>query len=106
MGDTMKFVLSWMGILGIPSVFVMCGWCVRRCVWFTIAMRTLQAAQKAQMRSQLIHQYYQYKAQPKVASDDIDDWINQYDAYHLLYGNNGVLDARKADLLTFPTYQR
>lgn len=110
MSENLKEFVAWLGILGIPTIFTMMSWCIKECKSFARKMDILQSAQKAQMRSQLLHQYYEYKdvvnGGGKIADCDVQEWINQYVAYHTLVGNNGVLDARKDDLLTFPTYQR
>lgn len=55
------------------------------------------------MRSQLLEQYYLIKNRGFVWSDELDDWVNQYNAYHALVGENGVLDARKKELETYPS---
>lgn len=100
--DVKEFV-SWLGMIGIPSIFTMTIWCIRRCFTYTSQLKILCAAQKAQMRSQLLNQYYYYKKQGSICSDDLDDWMNQYKAYHELVGDNGVLEKRKAELLALPT---
>ena len=58
------------------------------------------------MRSQLLEQYYLIKERGFVWSDELDDWMNQYTAYHALVGENGVLDARKDELKHFPSKVR
>ena len=65
----------------------------------------LQKAQKAQMRSQLLNQYDSYMAQGYIEPIYLDDWINQYNAYHSLVGANAVLDARKEDLIHLPNHK-
>lgn len=99
-----------LGIIGVPSVWSICVVLGKAIKKISKDVAILQSAQKAQMRSQLLHQYYFYENivanGEKIASDDIDDWINQYEAYHELVGKNGVLDTRKEALLKFPTYQR
>lgn len=102
----LKEIVSWLGILGIPSIFAMTGWCIRKCKQYSEQLKILMEAQKAQMRGQLLQQYYSHKARGFVYSDDLDEWVNQYNAYHKLVGPNGVLDARKDELLKFPTKER
>lgn len=58
------------------------------------------------MRSQLLEQYYLIKNRGWVWSDELDDWVNQYRAYHELVGENGVLDARKIELEHYPSKVR
>lgn len=69
-------------------------------------LEILHAAQKAQMRSQLLSQYYEIKNRGFVWADELDDWTNQYIAYHELVGENGVLDARKSELMQMPSKVR
>lgn len=65
----------------------------------------LQKAQKAQMRSQMLRQYDEYMAQGYIEQIYLDDWLNQYDAYHHLVGANAVLDARREDLIHLPNHK-
>lgn len=106
MSDEIKLIFTWLGILGIPSIFAMTTWCVKKCIGFTKKLEILHAAQKAQMRSQLLTQYYEIKHRGFVYVDELDDWVNQYIAYHELVGENGVLDARKAELISMPSKVR
>lgn len=59
-------------------------------------------AQKAQMRSQLLKDYYFYKERGYILPIELDDWENQYQAYHELVGPNGVLDDRRLVLMKLP----
>lgn len=97
----MKEFVTWLGILGIPSIFSMCVWCIRSCLHYTKQLKILIKAQQAQMRSQLIEQYHQYMDQGYITEEQMEDWENQYQAYHSL-GENGILDSRRKDLLRLP----
>ena len=59
-------------------------------------------AQQAQMRSQLLKDYYKYKERGFVYEAELQDWLNQYEAYHSL-GANGIMDKRKETLLNMET---
>lgn len=96
-------IITFFGLLGIPSIGTMIFWFVNICKKYTKDLQILQNAQKAQMRSQLLKQYYFYKEQGWIYSDDLDDWMNQYNAYHQLKGENGVLDSRKDELIKLPS---
>lgn len=106
MGSSMKEIASWLGMLGVPTIFVMTTWCVKSCVKFFKQLAILQMAQKAQMRSQMLDQYFKYKEQGFIYQDELDEWVNQYNAYHELKGPNAVLDARKQELLQMPVQVR
>lgn len=106
MENNIRTVLDWMAIIGIPTIFGLTSWCVKSCIKFTHKLEILHAAQKAQMRSQLLTQYYLIKERGFVWSDELDDWMNQYKAYHSLVGDNGVLDARKDELTKFDSKVR
>lgn len=106
MTEQIRTITSWLGALGIPTIFTMVVWCIKECRNFTKRIEILHAAQKAQMRSQLLEQYYLIKQRGWVWSDELDDFINQYNAYHELVGENGVLDNRKDELLKFPSKVR
>lgn len=106
MADSMRELSYWLGIIGIPSVFALTSWCVKACITFYKKLDILASAQKAQMRGQLLDQFYSYKERGFVYQDQLDEWINQYNAYHQLVGNNGVLDSKKDEILKFPSQQR
>ena len=103
--ENVREVASWFAVFGVPSLFTMI-------VGMIVAIRKsvrhidiLQKAQKAQMRSQLLKQYDDYMAQGYIEPIYLDDWINQYNAYHQLVGANAVLDARKDDLIHLPNHK-
>lgn len=104
--NEIKTLSTWLSILGIPTIFALTSWCVRTCLKFMKDLEILHAAQKAQMRSQLLAQYYEIKNRGFVWADELDDFVNQYVAYHELVGQNGVLDARKAELMQMPSKVR
>lgn len=99
MTEQIRTVVDFLGILGIPTIFAMVVWCTKECVKFANRIDILHAAQKAQMRSQLLEKYYVIKDRGFVWADELDDWVNQHDAYLALVGKNGVLDARKAEIM-------
>jgi hypothetical protein len=53
----------------------------------------------------MLKQYEEYMKQGYIEQIYLDDWLNQYDAYHHLVGNNAVLDARKEDLIHLPNHK-
>lgn len=97
--SSMRDIIAYLALLGVPSIFVMTGWCIKACKTFYKRLDILASAQKAQMRGQLLDQFYKYKERGFVYQDQLDEWVNQYDAYHVLVGNNGVLDTRKTEIL-------
>ena len=94
--------ITWMGILGIPSIFAMTAWCIKRCVQYTKQLKVLAKAQQAQMRSQLLQQYHLYMDDGYISEEHMEDWENQYQAYHSL-GENGILDSRRETLMKLPS---
>lgn len=99
MSEDLRTVVSWLALLGVPSIFTIVA---ALGALFSKSLKSiyiLQQAQKAQMRSQMLKQYDEYMAQGYIEPIYLDDWINQYDAYHQLVGANAVLDARKEDLI-------
>lgn len=98
----MHELLTWLGVLGIPSIFSIACFCVKACVSHSKKINILMKAQQAQMRTKLLELYHVYEAQGYVTDEQITDWLNQYESYHAL-GQNGVLDARKEYLLKLPS---
>lgn len=98
-------VVTLFSVLGIPSIFSLTLWSLNCCRKYSRHLKILMQAQKAQMRSQLLTQYHEYELMGWVSEDDLEDWENQYKAYHELVGENGVLDARRAKLLNMPNHK-
>ena len=94
--------VSWLGILGIPSIFTMTIWCIKSCIRYTRQLKVLAKAQQAQMRSQLLEQYHNYIKDGYISEEHMEDWENQYQAYHSL-GENGILDSRRETLVKLPS---
>ena len=103
--EGLKNVIYWLALLGVPGVFTMCLFLLKTIISAIQDVNILQKAQKAQMRSQMLRQYDEYMAQGYIEQIYLDDWLNQYDAYHHLVGPNAVLDARREDLIHLPNHK-
>ena len=102
MSSAVAEFVSWLGILGIPSIFTMTIWCIKSCIQYTKQLKVLAKAQQAQMRSQLLEQYHSYIKDGYISEEHMEDWENQYQAYHSL-GENGILDSRRETLMKLPS---
>ena len=91
-----------MAILGFPTVFVMLSALFKKMGKYSSQIKILMSAQQAQMRSQLLKDYYTYKNRGFIYEAELQDWISQYEAYHSL-GANGIMDKRKEALLNLDT---
>ena len=98
-------IASWLAVLGVPGIFTIVVFLFKSVIKAMKNIEILQKAQKAQMRSQLLKQHDEYMAQGYIEQLYLDDWINQYNAYHALVGPNAVLDARKDDLIHLPNHK-
>ena len=103
--EHLRNFIYWLALLGVPGIFTMVVFMFRTLMKAIRSVTILQRAQKAQMRSQLLEQYDVYMAQGYIEPIYMDDWINQYNAYHELVGPNAVLDARKEDLVHLPSHK-
>lgn len=103
--ETLKNVIYWMSLLGVPGVFAMCLFLMKTIIKAIKDIIILQKAQKAQMRSQLLRQYDEHMERGYIEQIYLDDWLNQYEAYHHLVGANAVLDARREDLIHLPNHK-
>ncbi len=95
-------ILNFIAVLGFPTVFAMVAALARRTKKYSEQIKTLMNAQQAQMRSQLLKDFYKYKERGFVYEAELQDWLNQYEAYHSL-GANGIMDKRKEILMGFDT---
>lgn len=105
MNAEVKELIAWLGVLGIPSIFAMTSWCIKCCIHYTKQLKVLAKAQQAQMRSQLLEQYHLYVDSGWISEEQMEDWENQYKAYHSL-GENGILDSRREQLLLLPSKKK
>ncbi|KSV60401.1 hypothetical protein [Acetivibrio ethanolgignens] len=105
MTGEVKEIIAWLGALGIPSIFAMTVWCIKCCLQYTRQLKVLAKAQQAQMRSQLLEQYHFYMDDGWISEEHMEDWENQYQAYHSL-GENGILDSRRDQLLLLPNKKK
>lgn len=88
-----------MSLLGIPTLFMMLCGLFKSITKQGEKIKILMDAQQAQMRRDLVKDYYQFKEAGSISQRDLDDWEAQYQAYHAL-GANGVLDSLRDDLFT------
>ena len=105
MSDSIKELIAWLSAFGVPSIFAMTAWCIQSCVQYTKQLQILAKAQQAQMRSQLLEQYHFYMDSGWISEEHMEDWENQYKAYHSL-GENGILDSRREQLLQLPNKKK
>lgn len=103
--ETLRMVASWLAVLGVPSIFTMIAGMIVAIRKLVRHIDILQKAQKAQMRSQMLNQYESYITDGYIENIYLDDWMNQYKAYHELMGDNDVLDARKDELIRLPNHK-
>jgi len=104
--NNFREIMSLLKDLGLPTIFAISTWCAYKCRVFTKSLKILHAAQKAQMRSQMLEQYYVIKERGWVWDTELTEWCNQYKAYHELVGENAILDSRKEELVHFPSKVR
>lgn len=102
MSESIKEIVSWLGIFGIPSIFVMSTCCIKACFNFRKQILILIESQQSQMRRDLLVDYKTYTDQGWVDEEDLKIWEDNYQKYHSL-GKNGIMDKRRETLLNLPT---
>ena len=95
-------ILNFFAILGVPTVFAIVVAILKKMGKFSGQIKILMNAQQAQMRSQLLKDYYKYKERGFIYEAEMADWESQYKSYHEL-GANGIMDKRRESLLTMET---
>jgi len=100
--EVIRKVIDLLAILGVPSIFAMVVALFKAFKKTINSIDILQKAQKAQMRSQMLKQFDTYMEQGYIEQIYLDDWLNQYKAYHQLVGDNEVLEIKKKTLLELP----
>ncbi len=105
MCEQIRTFVNWMALLGIPALFTIIVFLFKTLFRTINNIEILQKAQKAQMRSQLLNQFDIYIRQGYIEQIYLDDWMNQYKAYHTLVGDNEVLEVKKTALLELPNHK-
>lgn len=96
--EKLMIILNFMAVLGIPTIFGIVVAVYKKFKTYSGELKILMAAQQAQMRSQLLKDYYTYTKRGYVLESELEDWESQYQAYHSL-GANGILDSRRDVLM-------
>ena len=99
MSDEFVHIVTVLGLIGIPSIFSMTIWCIKKCVKFGSMLTILMGAVQAQMRNELLQEYHKFQNQGWISEEDLQEWHNRYLSYHNL-GQNGILDTRYEQLMT------
>lgn len=100
--EKIMLVLNALAVLGVPTIFAVLVTVWKKVAKYSAEIKVLMAAQQAQMRSQLLKDYYKYIDRGYVYESELDDWENQYQAYHSL-GANGIMDNRRDRLMKLET---
>ena len=95
-------ILNFIAVLGFPTVFAMIVTISKRINKYSKQIKILMLAQQAQMRSQLLKDFYTYKNREFIYESELEDWENLYQNYHSL-GANGIMDKRRETLMNLPT---
>ena len=98
---TLRKVFEIMAVLGIPTISTLVIGVIHTIKAQGKRISILMEAQQAQMRRDLMQDYRKHKQNGWITPDAMDEWEKQYQAYHQL-GLNGVLDARRQELLSLP----
>ena len=96
--EKILLVLNFLAVLGVPTIFAVVVALTKKVGKYSSQIKVLMNAQQAQMRSQLLKDYYTYTKRGYVLESELEDWESQYQAYHSL-GANGILDSRRDALM-------
>lgn len=97
-------VATFLGILGVPTIFAGTVWCIKACMQFTRALKFISSAIKSEIRYDLIKDFETYSKQEYCSIVEQTEWLNRYESYHNLYGENGVLTNKKEIIEKMPNH--
>lgn len=100
--EKLIYILNILAIIGFPSLFVLVSVTIKKMGKYSKQIKILMKAQQAQMRSQLLKDYYTYKRRGFVYESELEDWENLYNNYHSL-GANGIMNKRRETLMSLET---
>jgi len=101
MSANVKDIVSWLSVLGLPTIVTMTAWCVAKCRKFAQELKILMEAQQKQMARDLTNDYKIYMKQGYIEDDDLRLWEENYQKYHSL-GANGIMDKKRERLINLP----
>lgn len=103
---------QWISIIGVPSILSMVAWAIKQILNIRkenkkrtqdqdAKIDLLMAAHQIQLRDTLMNKYKKYMKYGGITAEDMELWEAMYQSYHSL-GKNGVMDARRDQLLQLP----
>lgn len=96
--EEIRNIVNLLALFGVPSLCACAGYFAKACIKFNKKQDILMNALQKMMRRDLTQDYHKYMNQGYIEDDDLDMWNQAYLAYHEL-GQNGIMDARRADLI-------
>ena len=97
--NTLRIIVLVMASIGLPSIFTMVVWIVRR------VKKLLKQMIYLMIRQDLLNDFLEYEERCQnggsITLMELDEWMNRYKAYHQLVGDNGVLDDKYIKMLEF-----
>ncbi len=106
---------QWISIIGVPSLLSMVAWAIKQILNIRkenkkrmqdqdAKIDLLMAAHQIQLRDSLMSKYKKYMKYGGITAEDMELWEDMYQRYHAL-GKNGVMDARRDQLLQLPVVE-
>lgn len=98
MYETLVVIASALALLGLPSLFVI----AKTVLKVSKDLKFVSSAIKSQIRNDLIKDFDVYNSRGWASLVEQTEWINRYNNYHNLYGDNGVLDNKYLIMTNIP----
>lgn len=103
--NTAIYVVTIMGMLGIPSIFALSSWCVKQIINIKktdkeereLIKRSIQTI----LKRELNRDYHKYMELGCITDDDFEEWCDTYEIYHLLF-TNGKMTKKDNDIRQLP----
>ena len=95
-------IATFMGIVGVPSLFAIFIYFIKMCKKIIKDIMFISSAIKSQIRNDLIKDFDVYQNRAWCSTVEQTEWINRYNNYHNLYGENGVLDNKYKIITNMP----
>lgn len=99
------YIVTIFGLIGIPSIFSICVYCIKAIRKHTKKMEILMHSQQEQMKTRLYDDYKRYVAQGYISIEDLEIFESNYKAYHEL-GKNGVMTAKHDEIMKLPNIKQ
>lgn len=98
---TVRDIIAWLGLLGLPTIAAMVGWAIKQIVKLKKYNEAMRRANQMMLRRELNRDYHKYMKLGCITDDDFDEWCDTFEVYSILF-TNGKMCKKDKDIRALP----